>query len=216
MDLMCRTNLFAASLSDFSTGPSYTYFSKNHQTTVDYCLLDSSAAHLIHYCGTLEQHSLNLSDHLPLTIHLDLDILKEDPQDKEIKLNWKKAISDGSISDYQCQVNSYLSNLLSNDSHSASPPIGSTSLLDDEITACTKAVLQAALDSIPHIKPRKRRKKYINDEILRTKCRTSKIAWSRWRYSGRPRSGPEYDAMRKAKKRCEVLRSLLKRARGEK
>lgn len=47
MDLMCRTNLYATSLSDVATGPQYTFFNKDYHTVVDYCLLDTSAAHIL-------------------------------------------------------------------------------------------------------------------------------------------------------------------------
>ena len=56
LDLICRTNLFVASLCSISSGPSYTFFRGAQHTTVDYCLLDNHAAHILQECVTLDHH----------------------------------------------------------------------------------------------------------------------------------------------------------------
>ena len=50
IDLMNCTGHFAISLSDLAKGPMYTYFSGKNSTTVDYCLIDCWAAHLVTRC----------------------------------------------------------------------------------------------------------------------------------------------------------------------
>ena len=67
MDLTCRINLYTVALSYSVAGPTYTYFSGNHGTTVD-CLLDSWGTHLVTSCQTIEHHPLKFSNHLPISL----------------------------------------------------------------------------------------------------------------------------------------------------
>ena len=107
-DLVGHTDLFAASLCQISCGSSYSYFSGGHYTTVDYCLLDSHAAYVLQGCTTLDHHPLNLSDHLPISIHLDLSSLMQPPPVTTQNINWKRAKSDGSIALFQRSLNTTL------------------------------------------------------------------------------------------------------------
>ena len=89
------------SLSHIAIGPACTYFSGNHHTTVDYCLLDSWGTHLVMSCQTIKHHLLNFFDRVPLSVHLDLNPMRDDRTSKaRIGLNWRKARSDGSINVY--------------------------------------------------------------------------------------------------------------------
>ena len=72
--------------------------------------------------------------------------------------------------------------------------------LNHEITSGAKSMLQAAKSSLPLIKRRSCKKKFIDDETLRVKCTISKASWHTWRNLGRPRSGPVYDEMCRCKK----------------
>ena len=83
-----RTELFVASLCHTSSGPSYTFCNGKHHTTVDYCRLDSHAAYVLQECTTLDHHLLNLSDHLPVTAHLDLASLTQKKPTIPPKINW--------------------------------------------------------------------------------------------------------------------------------
>ena len=67
-DMICRCNLFVASEAVWASGPSHTFANKNHQTTVDYCIVGSTLADSIDFCGILHQQPLNVSDHLPVAI----------------------------------------------------------------------------------------------------------------------------------------------------
>ena len=197
LDLICRTNLFVASLCSISSGPSYTFFGGAQHTTVDYCLLDNHAAHILQECVTLDHHPLNLSDHLPLSVCLDLTTLVQNKPPRSPKTNWKRAISDGSIEGYQQQVSTYFSNLLTHHNFSDLPIAERTAQLDHEIRTSAEAILQAAQHSLPCFKPRRQKKK---DTSLHAKCCASKAAWDTWSSCGRPRSGPLYEEMCQRKK----------------
>ena len=197
LDLMCRTNLFAASLCSISSGPSYTYFSGAHHTTVDYCLLDNHDAHILQDCVTLDHHPLNLSDHLPVSTCLDLTSLVQNKPLRNPKINWKRANLDGSIARYQQHV---ISDLLTHHNSCDLSMAEKSVQLDHEIQSSAEAIVQAAQHSLPFLRPRRQKKKYVNDASLHEMCRASKAAWVIWKNGGRPQSGPMYELMRQRKK----------------
>jgi len=70
MNVMTCTDHCAVSLCELTSGP-YFYFSGGRRTTVDFCLLDNWAAHLVSDCVVMSQHPLNLSDHLALAVEVN-------------------------------------------------------------------------------------------------------------------------------------------------
>ena len=72
--------------------------------------------------------------------------------------------------------------------------------LDHEIQSSAEAIVQAAQHSLPFFRPRRQKKKYVNDASLHAMCHASKAAWDIWRNGGRPQSGPMYELMRQRKK----------------
>ena len=66
-----KSDLFIASLSDIAYGPPHTFQSGDTRTTIDYIMLDVSAASLLESFGTLEDDDLNTSDHLPQSVQLE-------------------------------------------------------------------------------------------------------------------------------------------------
>ena len=125
---------------------------------MDYCLLDNHAAHILQECVTLDHHPLNLSDHLPLSVCLDLTTLVQNKPPRSPKTNWKRAISDGSIEGYQQQVSTYFSNLLTHHNFSDLPIAERTAQLDHEIRTSAEAILQAAQQSLPCFKPHRQKR----------------------------------------------------------
>ena len=57
-------SLINASLCSIASGPTYTYISGGNATIIDYIISNSDAFREISSCSTLEEHSLNTSDHL--------------------------------------------------------------------------------------------------------------------------------------------------------
>ena len=88
-DVICRCGLFVASQSAFADGECYTFENGSHKTTVDYCLVDSGYAYLLKSCSTLSPDPLNLSDHLPLRVSLDVSTTKFTTPKSPPALNWQ-------------------------------------------------------------------------------------------------------------------------------
>ena len=103
-----KRHLLCASLCHLSCGPSFTYCSVGHHTAVNYCLLDCQAAHLLQECKMLDHFPLNISDHLPVSLHLDLVSLTQSTLMTPPKINWKSAKLDGSITFQQLLSGNFL------------------------------------------------------------------------------------------------------------
>ena len=98
LSMMTRTDHYAVSLCPPTAGPNYTHLSGGRSTTVDNCLINCWAAHLVSSCEVLTKHGLNLSDHLPIHIVLYYSSDHLLPYTQSIpKLNWRKAVKDGSV-----------------------------------------------------------------------------------------------------------------------
>ncbi len=185
-DFVHLHNLFVVSLSSVVSGPQYTFFSGNSQTMVDYILLESSNASQVKGCHVHQHHPLNLSDHLPVSVSLELNSMANPtPTNHPKAVNWSLAIERGDVHAYAQEISSVISPLL-HTSHQ------SISELYDEVTFVCQALLDAARNNLPYKTDRKR-KPYIRDAELKVLCKNSKVAWKAWSEADRPSSGPLLD-----------------------
>ncbi len=60
----------SVSQSSLSNGPDYTFFNNAHHSTIDYIIASSSISDRTSSCFTHPHHSLNLSDHLSISLSL--------------------------------------------------------------------------------------------------------------------------------------------------
>ncbi len=144
-------------------------------------------------CQIHDHHLLNFSDHLPIAVILNLNSVTLNPPSHQARLNWPKAVAEGSIGTYQAEISRGITPLLA---HS----LANSEIIDKEITAVTNLIHNAAASCIPAYRGKRRRKMFIHDESLAVKCRKSKAAWKRWRNAGRPQSGLLYDSMKSSKR----------------
>ena len=198
-DVIDRCDLYVPSQSALAKGERYTYAQGPHRTTVDYCLLDSGCAHLTDDCTTLMPAALNLSDHLPIVITLNVNTIQGSCHDAMLRLNWQLAEKRGNVCDYAMAVSSFLSGVM------ARPIPSDSESLEREISEVCCFLHDTALQLIP-AKGRKKRKFFYHDDALQQKCKNSKAVWRRWANEGRPRSGQTYESLKSAK--CEVKHQL--------
>ena len=71
-ELLRRSDLFIASLSNHAEGPHYTFWRGDTHTTVDYVLMDVDAAFIMSSCMIHDVACLNTSDHLPLSVTVNV------------------------------------------------------------------------------------------------------------------------------------------------
>ena len=112
--------MYSVSTSCIAHGPDYTYFSGEWRTMIDYIFLDVSLAHSVAKCYIHGHHSLNLSDHLPVSISLQLDVLTEPTSCSQSKINWPKSGHRGKTQAYAVEVSKIVSPLLSTENQSIS------------------------------------------------------------------------------------------------
>ena len=108
MELIQNNDLFITSLSDISSGSSYTYFRGDTHTTTDYIIMNASYAYLVMTCKIHDHHPLNFSDHLPLSVTLKTIPTKSATSrnaQSRPRLNWQAASVDGSLQVYATKVN---------------------------------------------------------------------------------------------------------------
>ena len=99
-----------------ASGPTHTYCSGPHSTTVDYIICNQSATFICSSASTLDDHAFNTSNHLPLKVVVHNIVLQDVEQNGPgKKINWTKAESDGSLSIYIQNISSLISPLTGRD-----------------------------------------------------------------------------------------------------
>ena len=201
---LCESlSLHNISSSSLSSGPSYTYSSGGHISTVDYVLGNSDAVRGVCSCNTLEEHPLNTSDHLPIYSTFDLTHVRHPipPAFPFQHLDWYQAKKTGLATQYARICNETVSPLLGKDYSSI-----------EEINVVCKKITDAANNLIK--KKKSKISGRVKDPMLSHLCWKSRCAFRQWKDIGRPTCGPEWDQRKKCKK--EMMSYLNKcKAREE-
>ena len=193
LDMIHNYNLFVASTSCLSKGPNYTFFSGTNQTTVDYIITDVCLASAMCECQVHDHHPLNFSDHLPITISLELSSFLKSPSLSCPKINWTKSLNCDGIQEFAQEISNFISPLLLNTPTSVSE-------LNAEIISVCEAIQQAAFNNLSTRPKHKQPKTYIKDPELKALCKSSKAAWRVWCQAGHPQNGTLYEAKQSIKK----------------
>ena len=77
------------------------------------------------------------------------------------------------------------------------------------VSSVASSLFLTASEIIPKFRQKRKTKLYVHDDDITQKYHTSKQAWKLWRDAGRPRSGPLFNSMKKAKYEVKsYIRSL--------
>ena len=194
-----RCHLYAVSMSALSKGPTYTYFTAERQTTVDYIFVDSETAQYLDNCYTHDMHGLNTSDHLPISTNLSLQPTESTEKgNTQLPVNWEQAVSTGVLQSYQDSIRGAIADIIGR-------AYATVEDLDDEIRHVSLLIKDAA-QVLPKSKRPKKAKKWYRDATLFRLSKEKKAAWDTWKREGRPNCGPVYD--QKVKTRDEVRRRI--------
>ena len=112
-DAITHSDLLVPSTSCISTGPQYTFFSGLKRTVVDYIMMDASLCSSVENCFTHQHHAFNFSDHLPISISINVKVAKEAPIPSQLKINWVKATEDDTLHVHIQDVSARIQPLLS-------------------------------------------------------------------------------------------------------
>ena len=179
-----------------------TFQSGDTRTTIDYIMLDVSAASVLESCGTLEDDDLNTSDRLPQLVQLEF-LCK--PNDSPVLVS--------------CVLHTYQSEI----STHVTPFLGrcheSIDCLNEEVEMMVNNIKSVAEMTLPTIQPSKKGKKshFFKDSTLKHLCEHSKCAWREWHDAGRPKSGPLFETKkgfrREIRKRINLCAAIDERKR---
>ena len=208
-----RNNLFVPSHSLVSTGPSYTFHSGGTFSTIDYILTNKASTDLLDKCKGIPDHPLNVSDHLPLSISLQVSSLKGKCTSPTPKIHWEKAVTTGAISAYEQYVNDFISPLLGSSCDDLAQ-------LEQEVLSVSEAICKCAYSLLPKCSSNRRpRRDFYNDGHLKLLCNLSKSSWKEWKNGGRPQSGDllvnKIAAKKKVQTRLNQLRAGKDRLHSE-
>lgn len=168
-ELLQRCNLFSASLSNHTEGPDYTFWRGDTCTTVDYVLMDVDAASIMSSCVVHEETSLNTSDHLPISVKLDIPTDCVENLNTFTRIDWTKAELSGATFSFQAAVSEIVSPFISSMHNSIDS-------INDEIQLVTRHIADAAKHTLPCVKPKKRR--VFKDSTLKQICDKPPARWS--------------------------------------
>ena len=159
---------------------------------LDYIIADSSIANETLSCLIHSLHPLNLSDHLPISIPLNVTCeLTNSTENHSNKINLTRAVESDSITLYSESV-----------SLVTRPLIGiagqSISELNNEIVYVTNVMKSAAVNYLPFVKNKKKSK---SSPELKDLCDARKCAWKRWNSGCKPILGSLYEDKKNANKR---------------
>ena len=197
-------HLYPVSLTNSREGPGYTYHSGAHYTSVDYIIADVSLASQINRSWTAEDIAENVSDHLPLSISLQVHhpIGQAPGIGKDDIIDWDQDLAGDLTALYMRGVQLIVSPALDSTFNSCDD-------INQEITRVARELVLLAKSTMPLRK--QRRKPYIKDQTLSLLCHQNRLARSSWISSGRPRAGSLYEDMKSAKRE---LKSHLFRCRA--
>ena len=212
-ELIDRNNLFVASHCSVSSGPGYTYHSGRNFTTIDYIITNKPASDLLIAAKVNPDHSLNVSDHLSLTLSLDLNTGKGKSINAESNIYWDKAISSGLINSYTLAVSNVTTPLLNSTCEDITQ-------LDEEIQYVCANICKLACSILPKYSPsRKRSRNFFKDDQLKHLCRVSKEAYHEWKNKGKSCNGDLFDnktaAKKAVRKRINELKARKDRLQSE-
>lgn len=120
-------------------------------TTVDYVLMDVDAASIMSSCVVHEETCLNTSDHLPISVKLDIPIDFVENSNNSTRIDWTKAELSGATFSSQAAVSEIVSPFISSMHNS-------TDSINDEIQLVTRHSItysRCCQTTLPCVKPKK-------------------------------------------------------------
>lgn len=145
-ELIDHHSLYVPSLSSLSQGPVHTYHSGSVSSTVDYVVGNHAISQLLTSCCSMDDHPLNTSDHLPLSLNLRLRIPSSTlASNSSSPLNWRAATTDGSSATYAKCSDDLVRHLIEKD-------YSSVDELDSDLSSVAESLLSLSKSTIPHHK----------------------------------------------------------------
>ena len=205
-NFMEDNNLSAVNMMNCAVGNVNTYEGHNGESTIDYLMVPKYLGPNVRYCRTGSNQPINTSDHLPVEMKLELNLLPRQigTESNNTKLRWDKLEQAGLTVTYSTTLNEYLYNIIETFN---SQDIVTPGHIDDALDEVVRTLHKAA-EIVPKSKFVKRLKPYWCGELNNLK--KEKMKWfTKWKEQGRTIN--ENDPVRKRMK--ETKKSFSRRIR---
>ena len=126
INTMTKYDMIVSDLGDKGDGPNYTYSSSSGRSYIDHCIVSRRLHHMIKKCVVQDDHICNVSDHLALSVVIDLSYSPVSNGQKRRKVAWKKMSSEDIETLYTSPLEEAMERLL------AQHGIEAISLLNDQ------------------------------------------------------------------------------------
>ncbi|XP_033756185.1 uncharacterized protein LOC117338930 [Pecten maximus] len=201
--------LLSANSQDWSLGCDFTFVSYDgeHHSLIDHILVESSKCDLVASCETHDDHFLNVSDHLPVTIDYEAELcVTRTHTNAPRTVNWKKATFEEKTK-YVSQLDERLSHLLN---------LRDSSINFDQLESIVKYIVatirEAANANLPIKRYRPFLKPYWNYGHVKELHNAMRQRRENWLKEGRPR-GHNYESYKVYKESKREFRKSLDEAR---
>ncbi len=183
-DTICKHNMFILDGCALASGPTYSFHVEGIGTSyLDHCIVSREIVPHVLECTVLDDHYLNSSDHLPITVSFKACISSVKPPHINYHIKWNKITEKDIEHKYTiplqniitCKMSHLLNgNLL--DAHSEIETCIDT--LVNSMISCSKSLVKAKI---------KQSEKPYWCKHLTEIAKRVKDLWAEWKYHGRPR-----------------------------
>ena len=195
-DMATRRGLYLMdSESKLCSGPMYTFNVEGVGCSyIDHCVVSKSLVPHISSCNIIADCILNTSDHLPISVSVDLESLpRRHICRTNSKISWDKMTVDEIKNIYTTPLDRALHDLITpiEDAHNEED-------LDDIVQYIVSAI-HTCSQKLKRSKYSKGLKPYWNETLKRVLSK-KKIEWEAWCAAGKPRQGEQNESYKQAKR----------------
>ena len=217
LEMMQECDLIAADMSDIATGPYYTFLRNGIGTSyIDHCLVSRKLMNHEKWCGIIDEHYLNSSDHLPvaISIHTDRSIRQDEnesiPRNKGLsRVAWSRVTQEEINVKYTCPVSKDIIALRKTYGISSDSCLLRRMDIDRFINDLITILLRRS-GGLPKVKFKKCLKPYWSNQLKEDRI-VVKNLWREWDSAGRPRSHNS-DIFSRYKEAKKVYRDNIRKA----
>ena len=192
--ILSQYNLDVIDIGPTGRGPLYTFHRGESKTYIDHCAISATISHLLVNVEIMQDHILNVSDHLPITCELNINYTCARYESTVQRVAWHRAPKEIIAELYTEPLDNDVYSMLNNYDLDPNAVLnGSMSIYNDvsqidlQRFACELTdKMKLHSYSLPQVKFNKKLKPYWG-ETLAILNKTKKDAWRQWVNAGRPR-----------------------------
>ena len=217
-NLICRNNMVITDLLNDASGPNYTFQRNGKYSYIDHSAITFDTLGLVRKTEILSDTVMNVSDHLPIKISLDIPTVENNQIVHNKKIAWSKMSREEIKNKYQIPLDNKVKDLFEDFGINSNEILAGKLICNNELDLnrfiqCFTEQIRAIGDTLPTSKFNKSVKPYW-DDILNQLKNDKKETRQSWVSLGKPREAdnPNYEAYKEAKRN---FRKALRRKKFE-